>query len=50
MKKPCDQSSEGLNQLFEIINAKGDKGELQEIVEKSEINEEKNSNEEDWNI
>jgi hypothetical protein len=29
-----DQESEGLNQLFEIINAQGDKGELEEIVSK----------------
>jgi hypothetical protein len=28
-----DQTSEGLNQLFEIINAKGDAGELKEIVQ-----------------
>lgn len=32
MKNDEDQISEGLNQLFEIINAKGDTGELQEIV------------------
>ncbi|UAL54906.1 MULTISPECIES: hypothetical protein [Metabacillus] len=28
-----DQTSEGLNQIFEIINAKGDAGELNEIVQ-----------------
>lgn len=28
-----DQTSEGLNQIFEIINAKGDAGELKEIVQ-----------------
>ncbi|WHY91269.1 hypothetical protein QNK12_27130 [Neobacillus cucumis] len=33
MKKEQDETSEGLNQLFEIINAKGDTGELKEIVE-----------------
>jgi hypothetical protein len=30
-----DQVSEGLNQIFEIINAKGDTGELKKIVEKN---------------
>ncbi|MEH7116984.1 hypothetical protein V7128_06110 [Neobacillus vireti] len=34
MKKNQDETSEALNQLFEIINAKGDVGELTEIVEK----------------
>jgi hypothetical protein len=29
-----DETSEGLNELVEIINAKGDKGELKEIVNK----------------
>ncbi|MFK2824771.1 hypothetical protein QYG89_03630 [Bacillus sp. B190/17] len=28
------QTSEGLNQIFEIINAKGDEGELKRIVSK----------------
>ncbi len=32
-----DETSEGLNQIFEIINAKGDEGELKEIVEKERI-------------
>ncbi|WP_303046869.1 hypothetical protein [Bacillus sp. MRMR6] len=36
MKKENDQTSEGLNQLFEIINAKGDTGELEQIVEHNE--------------
>lgn len=36
MKNENDQTSEGLNQIFEIINAKGDEGELKEIVEKNE--------------
>ncbi|MGG0539141.1 hypothetical protein [Priestia aryabhattai] len=34
-KEPNDETSEGLNQLFEIINAKGDEGELREIVSRS---------------
>lgn len=33
MKNNVDETSEGLNQIFEIINAKGDVGELKEIVE-----------------
>jgi hypothetical protein len=32
-REPDDQTSEGLNQIFEIINAKGDTGELNEIVQ-----------------
>ncbi|WP_180960395.1 hypothetical protein [Neobacillus cucumis] len=36
MKNKNDETSEGLNQIFEIINAKGDTGELKEIVETSE--------------
>lgn len=36
MKNEKDQISEGLNQIFEIINAKGDEGELKEIVERNE--------------
>ncbi|WP_413306897.1 hypothetical protein AA0X95_06630 [Bacillus sp. 1P10SD] len=36
MKNKGDKTSEGLNQIFEIINAKGDEGELKEIVEKSD--------------
>jgi len=35
MKKNNDETSEGLNQIFEIINAKGDTGELREIVEQN---------------
>lgn len=35
MKKDEEQTSEGLNQIFEIINAKGDESELREIVEKT---------------
>ncbi|MBS4179566.1 hypothetical protein [Lederbergia citrea] len=33
-KNDIDQTSEGLNQILEIINAKGDKGELEKIVER----------------
>jgi hypothetical protein len=36
MEKEKDQTSRGLNQIFEIINAKGDTGELKQIVEKNE--------------
>lgn len=36
MKKDEDQVSEGLNQIFEIINAKGDTDELAEIVENNQ--------------
>jgi hypothetical protein len=36
MKDKGDKISEGLNQIFEIINAKGDEGELREIVEKAD--------------
>lgn len=32
MKDRDLEASEGLNQIFEIINAKGDVGELKEIV------------------
>lgn len=32
MKSENEKTSEGLNQLFEIINAKGDTGELKAIV------------------
>ena len=35
MKNEEEQISEGLNQIFEIINAKGDVGELKEIVDQS---------------
>lgn len=32
MKDNRDTTSEGLNQIFELINAKGDTGELNEIL------------------
>ncbi|WP_409290236.1 hypothetical protein [Peribacillus sp. SCS-37] len=35
-----EQSAEGMMQLFEIINAKGDTGELQSIVGEHEANNE----------
>ncbi|MGG3465969.1 hypothetical protein ABES02_00060 [Neobacillus pocheonensis] len=38
MKKDEDKISEGLNQIFEIINAKGDTGELKEIIEQYDLN------------
>lgn len=37
MKEEEKETSDGLNQLFEIINAKGDIGELKNIVEGKEI-------------
>lgn len=37
MKNKRDETSEGLNQLIEIINAKGDIGELKEIVENKSL-------------
>lgn len=42
MKKDDDKISEGLNQIFEIINAKGDVGELKEIVENKELTKTEN--------
>ncbi|WP_187143732.1 hypothetical protein [Bacillus tuaregi] len=46
MKDQMDQTSAGLNQILEIINAKGDEGELKQIIEQpdsypSESKEEK---------
>ncbi|NWQ39513.1 hypothetical protein MLOOGBEN_02225 [Bacillus sp. EB106-08-02-XG196] len=34
-----DQTSQGLNQIFEIINAKGDEGELKQILQTDEAEE-----------
>ncbi|MDL0434698.1 MULTISPECIES: hypothetical protein [Bacillaceae] len=42
MSKNEDTTSEGLNQIFEIINAKGDIGEIKKIL--ADSNEEENSN------
>lgn len=36
VKTEDEKTSEGLNEIFEIINAKGDIGELKEIVQKSD--------------
>jgi hypothetical protein len=36
MKKEDEETSEGLNQIFEIINAKGDTGEIREIVDNNQ--------------
>lgn len=36
MKSENEKTSEGLNQIFEIINAKGDTGELQTIVDQND--------------
>jgi len=41
MENNQDQTSEGLNQIFEIINAKGDEGEIKQILEKSKKNMQK---------
>lgn len=32
-----DETSEGLNQIIEIINAKGDEGELRQIISNTKI-------------
>ncbi|MEH7883685.1 hypothetical protein V7654_05095 [Bacillus sp. JJ1609] len=34
MKDNDQETSEGLNQIFEVINAKGDTGEIKEILER----------------
>jgi hypothetical protein len=34
MKQDDEKISDGLNELFEIINAKGDTGEINEILDK----------------
>ncbi|WML51467.1 hypothetical protein RCG17_18735 [Neobacillus sp. PS3-12] len=36
MKNEDENTSQGLNQIFEIINAKGDEGEIKKILEQSE--------------
>ncbi|MDN3017861.1 hypothetical protein PH210_16830 [Paenibacillus sp. BSR1-1] len=43
MKKDEDKISDGLNQIFEIINAKGDTGELEEIVDQNDSSENNSS-------
>jgi hypothetical protein len=44
MKNEDEKISQGLNQIFEIINAKGDVGELKEIVDQSSEQEKKSKN------
>jgi hypothetical protein len=45
LKNEEEKTSEGLNQIFEIINAKGDTGELKEIVDRYDsANPDENSN------
>jgi hypothetical protein len=46
MKNEDERTSKGLNQIFEIINAKGDEGELKSIVEQSEHEDDKARNNE----
>ena len=48
MKK--DEDSQGLNQIFEIINAKGDTGEINEIIEKAQSSNQTQGNEGDYSI
>ncbi|MFD6440647.1 hypothetical protein ACFWDG_12695 [Peribacillus sp. NPDC060186] len=36
MKTEDEKTSDGLNEIFEIINAKGDTGELKELIQKSD--------------
>ncbi|WP_340456188.1 hypothetical protein [Peribacillus butanolivorans] len=36
MKTEDEKTSDGLNEIFEIINARGDTGELKEIIQKSD--------------
>jgi hypothetical protein len=37
-QEEADKTSQGLNQLIQMINAKGDIGELNNMVEQSETN------------
>jgi hypothetical protein len=43
MSKNKDTTSEGLNQIFEIINAKGDIGEIKKILADTSSEDELNS-------
>ncbi|WP_197205848.1 hypothetical protein [Cytobacillus firmus] len=44
MKDKDQETSDGLNQIFEIINAKGDVGEINEILKNDSADDEtKNS-------
>ncbi|URM32554.1 hypothetical protein LLY41_19765 [Cytobacillus firmus] len=40
MKDKDQETSEGLNQIFEIINAKGDVGEINEILKNGSADDE----------
>ncbi|MGM0778678.1 MAG: hypothetical protein ACQEXE_19030 [Bacillota bacterium] len=40
MKDKDQETSEGLNQIFEIINAKGDVGEINEILKNATSDDE----------
>jgi hypothetical protein len=44
MKDNEKEISDGLNQIFEIINAKGDVGEIENIIKEYDKNEEKKEN------
>jgi hypothetical protein len=44
MKDEVKETSDGLNQLFEVINAKGDIGELKNIVDGKEVKEDSTKN------
>jgi hypothetical protein len=46
MKNEDERISKGLNQIFEVINAKGDVGELKKIVDESDHEETKAQNNE----
>jgi hypothetical protein len=45
MNNEKDETSKGLNQIFEIINAKGDKGELENILKQNEPTHNENQSE-----
>ncbi|WP_200869989.1 hypothetical protein [Cytobacillus firmus] len=40
MKDKDQETSKGLNQIFEIINAKGDVGEIDEILKNGNVDDE----------
>ncbi|MCS0655414.1 hypothetical protein ACOSZF_19670 [Cytobacillus firmus] len=40
MKDKDQETSDGLNQIFEIINAKGDVGEINEILKNGSVDDE----------
>jgi hypothetical protein len=45
MKSEDEMTSQGLNQIFEIINAKGDEGEIKKILEETEKKDSNQPNE-----